>query len=325
MLSKNYIISVAQKADFPPPFIKQLEAYLDFAAKNEEVRNNLENYYHLLFESGEDFFPIVKVRDIPICKLSCQKFPGVFETVIFLAAAKHFEKFISENELQNCKYDLIDTYYKNLRRFGEMNFVRDNTHALIRHGYFLYGYAKPFILHIGRLSYELREYDASVYNIFENSDGSKRVFIKNGDAVPDGFKKVIDHGEPYVTIHIPGNDKLTREAIIDSLEEATPILKKVFGKYNPKHFLCTSWLISPQITPFLKETSNIRTFQSFFDTALGNEAENALYEHIFKCPVCPVNELTATNSFQKNILSLYEGGEKLCNGIGILKKEFCKL
>lgn len=324
MLSKNYIISVAQKADFPPTFIKQLKNYLDFAEKNKQVRNNLENYYHLLFKSGEDFFPIVKVRDIPICELSRQKHPGFFETVIFLAASKHFEKFVSENGLQNCKYNLIDTYYKNLRRFGEMNFVRDNTYSLIRHGYFLYGYAKPFILHIGRLSYELREYDATNFNIYETHEG-ERVFIKNGDTVPDTYKKIINHGKPYVTIHIPGNDKLSEEAILDSIETATPILKKVFEKYNPKHFLCASWLISPQLDSFLKPNSNIKAFANMFHRVLGDQEPNALYEHIFKCPICPINELVPQNNFQKSILSLYKNGEGLCNGIGILKKEFCKL
>lgn len=325
MINRRNIILNAQKAEFPKSFIDELEEFLDFVDANGDAHENLENYYKLLFESGEDFFPIVKVRDIPVCQKCEEKFPGFFRSVIFIAAANHFEKYIKENGLENCKYDLVDTYYKNLRRFGEMNFVRDNTYALIRHGYFLYGYAKPFILHIGRLSYELREYDASVYNIYESTDGETRVFITKDDRIPEGYKKVIEHGEPYVTIHIPGTGKLTRESVLDSIEAATPILKKVFKKYSPKHFLCTSWLISPQLKTFLKETSNIRVFGSFFDAALGNEAENALYEHIFKVPVCPVGELKAENSFQKSILEIYEKGDRLCNGIGILKKEFNKL
>lgn len=323
MLNYNYIVSVAQKANFPDSFIKDLTEYLGFVEQNPDIKTELENFHNKLFIK-EDIFPIRAVGDLPKFQKSEEKYPGFFETVIYLTATKHFENFIIQNVFQNCKYDLIDTYYKNLRRFGEMNYIRDNTYALIRHGYFLYGYAKPYILHIGRLSYELRLYDNSLYDIYEDQNGDRH-FIKSGAKVPNGFTRVIQNGDPYVTIHIPGNDPLTKESVLDSIQTATPILKKVFKKYNPKHFMCTSWLISPQLDNVLKPTSNIKAFGDMFDKSLGEEAPNALYEHIFKCHVCPINELKAQNDFQKNILSLYEKGEVLCNGIGILKKEFCKL
>lgn len=323
MFTKENILPIAQKAGYSDEFIKQIEEYLDYVSQNTVLLTALEKYYNTLF-IDEDIFPITKVRNIPLPQKQEEKYKGFFELIIYLVASQHFERYITENGFDNCKYDLADTYYKNIRRFSEMNYIRDNTYALIRHGYFLYGYAKPFILHIGRLSYELRLYDNSLYEIYENENG-ERIFINSQEPNPKGFKKIIENGDPYVTIHIPGVGKLDEQEVIDSIKTATPILKKAFKKYNPKHFLCTSWLISPQLTPFLKESSNIRRFSNFFDTALGNDAENALYEHIFKCPVCPIEQLTAENAFQENILSIYKKGDKLCNGIGILKKEFCKL
>lgn len=322
MFSKENILPIARKALYSEEFIKEIENYLDYVRKNKDLLSQLDNYYNKLFIS-QDIFPIKDIENIPLPQESQEKYKGFFELVIYLAASKHFENFIKANGFENCKYNLFDTYYKNIRRFSEMNFVRDNTYALIRHGYFVYGYAKPYILHIGRLSYELRLYDNSVYDICENSDG-KRIFVKTGE-IPKGFRRIINNNEPYITIHIPGNDKLSQESIIDSIKTATPILKKVFKKYNPRHFLCTSWLISPQLSTFLKDTSNIKKFSDMFDIEIGAPAENALFEHIFKCPVCPISELIPENDFQKNILSLYKNGEKLCNGIGILKKELCEL
>lgn len=323
MFTKDIILPIAEKADYNDEFIKEIGEYLDFVADNPDLLRELEKYYNTLFVN-EDIFPIIKVENMPLPIKSEEKYKGFFELVIYLAAAKYFENYIISNGFDNCKYNLIDTYYKNVRRFSEMNYVRDKTYALIRLGYFLYGYAKPYILHIGRLSYELRLYDNSLYDIYEDKDGNRK-FIKSNEDIPCGYKKIIKNAEPYITIHIPGVGKLDKEDVIDSIKTATPIIKKVFKKYNPKHFLCTSWLISPQITPFLKETSNIFKFCNMFDNAIANPAPNALYEHIFKCPVCPVNELIPENDFQKNILSIYKNGMELCNGVGILKKEFYDL
>ena len=323
MFTKENILPIAKKADYNDEFIAKIEEYLNFVAENPVLQYELKKYYNTLFVD-EDIFPIIKVESMPLPQKSEEKYKGFFELVIYLAATKHFENYIINNGFDNCKYDLIDTYYKNIRRFSEMNYVRDNTYSLIRLGYFLYGYAKPYILHIGRLSYELRLYDNSLYDIYEDQNGDRH-FIKSGEEVSCGYEKIIENGEPYITIHIPGVGKLETQDILDSIKNATPILKKVFKKYNPKHFLCTSWLISPQITPFLKETSNIYKFSNMFDKAIANPAPNAIYEHIFKCPICPINELVAQNEFQKNILSIYEKGDELCNGIGILKKEFYDL
>ena len=51
----------------------------------------------------------------------------------------------------------------------------------------------------------------------------------------------------------------------------------------------------------------------------------SLYEHIFKSPIVPISELVAQNEFQKRILGIYERGEELHMGFGILKKEIAKL
>lgn len=318
--NREKILQHAQQADVPQPFLTELACYCDFVAKNEWVENEWKQYYARLFECEEPIFPIRLVADIPLPKESEQAYPGFFSTTIFLAAAAYFESFLRTTGLQNTKYDFLDTYYKNIRRFMEMNFVRDHTYALLRHGYFLYGYARPFILRIGRLAYELRRYSTRLYRICENSAG-EHLFVKSGEAIPNGYWEVIREGEPYVTIHIPGEGKLLPNEVQESLQDAAVILRKVFQKYEIKYFLCDSWLLSPQIRAFLKESSNIRKFQDLFDLAPGESERNALYEHIFRVPPCPIENLVPQNDFQRSVLSIYKQGGELCNGIGILKKQ----
>ena len=239
----------------------------------------------------------------------------------------------------------------------EMNKVRDDTYALVRHGHYLYGYAKPFILRIGRLAYQLMQYDGSLLCPF--SDGNRIRFALNptakltdygyplssGNAVDfsegllfgedgrvsdkkvriDERSKLLKKGDFYITVHIPEDGKLLPELVNDSFKKAKPILKKVFREYSPKLFACGSWLLSPQLCDIVSDDSNIRKFQDCFTTVAGLPNTASLYEHIFKSPIVPISELVAQNEFQKKILGLYACGEELHMGFGILKKEIIEL
>lgn len=359
---KDEILYHAVRANVPTVLQDEISEFLAFAHDNQDVMLELWNYYYVLFLSEELIFPLAKVKEIPISNAAETQFPGLFSTVIFLAAARHFEEYLVKQNLHTTKFDFLETYYKNVRRFMDMNYARDNTHALIRLGEYLYGYAKPLIMHIGRFAYELRAYENEVCTICEK-DG-KRIFVVNeqcqfdkyGYPVPcdskdvltlpndnintrifgeDGFvaqqecdislnewKQILNPGDLVVTIHIPGNDKLSQSAIEESLVAAKPILQKVFGTYNPKKLVCTSWLLSPQLSNILDSKSNILHFQSYFDIIGWYPAENALYEHIFRSPLCPVEELVPQNRFQEGVLRIYREGGKLHNGFGVLKDEW---
>ncbi len=349
----NNILYHARKTEVPENFMSELKIYLDYVEKNPDVKEALEEYYKLLYD-GEAIFPILKVQDLPLCEKSEKAYPGFFSTVIFLKAAEHFEKYLHENGFDKLSYDFMDTYYKNIRRFMEMNHVRDNTYALVRLGYCLYGYSKPFVLRIGRLAYELRQFDATVFNVFKDECG-KMVFIKNpeteindiGYPMTEGhttdYKEglcfdgegnvsqsirncenltpVICPGDYFVTIHIPGEGKLDLEEVQKSISDSREILKIVFKDYKPKLYMCTSWLLSPQLKRILKEGSNILKFADLFESVMGLPSPNPLYEHIFKVPVCDVSELKPKNAFQEGILQIYKDGYELHSGIGILKSE----
>ena len=359
MFNKDNLIKHAKKAEIPDSFIKVICDYLEVADIDK-----LKECYDLLFNAVEPIFPIIKVEKL-LSEYSDKNNPGLFETVLFLVAADAFEKFLIKNNLDSNENNFLDSYYKNVRRFMQMNYVRDNTYALIRHGYFLYGYARPFILRIGRFSFELRQFYNSRFDIYENEQqrlfiggkglkiNEKGYFDDNGKPalykidggnlicnkfLPDGrlddkpftldlnkWNKVFCDGDYYLTVHIPGDGKLDKDSIESSFELAIPMLKKVFSKYSPKHILCSSWLISPQLKPHLKESSNILLFQSYFDSVCTDVDTNAIFEHIFKCPVCPVENLKAINSLQFAVLDLYKSGVGLRYGTGILKKEFNNL
>ena len=356
MLQIKSALLHARRAELPEKFIGTLEEYISFLTENTDICQMIRERYSLLFESETSIFPISDVSKLPLPEKSEKRYPGFFNTVVFLLAAEHFDEFLKRGSFE-CANELQDTYYKNLRRLMEMNKVQDGTYALVRHGHYLYGYAKPFILRIGRLAYQLMQYDGSLLCPFSDSgrvrfalnptakltdygypseagesrlwnegiligeDGAascERVEIDEGDML---LKK----GDFYITVHIPGDGRLLPELVKDSFKRAEPILKKAFREYSPKLFACASWLLSPQLKKIVDKDSNIRKFQDCFDIAAALPNTASLYEHIFKTPIKPISELEAQNEFQKRILGIYERGEELHMGFGILKKEIAKL
>ena len=324
MFTRENILYHAKKAQAPQELEKQLEQYLAFVEETPELLYALKQRYETLFCNPNPIFPIRSVGDMTPPGISESVYPGLFDTTIYLAAAGHFSDYVARNGIDTPQLDLVDTYYKNLRRFMQMNYVRDNTYALVRHGYFLYGYALPFSLRIGRLAYELRLYSSSKYSVCEDSSGN-RTFVKAGEEISSHLTSIIASGEPYVTIHIPGEGRLDEQAVAQSLEIAPPILRKVFEKYHPRYIMCDSWLLSPQLREFIRPTSNIAKFQNMFDIIRGDAQANAIYDNIFKIPLCPIEEIVPQNDFQKSILRICKRDGAIYNGIGILKKEYCKL
>lgn len=338
--TEDEIMHHASLANVPQELVREIKSFLNLANSDNRIMNELWEYYSKLFISDDIILPIERVEDVPFPKTYEKEFHGIFKTVVFLAAARNFEKYLRENELMDSEFDFLQSYYANIRRLMDMNYARDNTYAFVRLSEYLYSYAKPLMLRIGRFAYELTRYENDVYDVYER-DG-KRFFIPkatakfNNDGYPDtngniteyknidssGCEKILNDGDYIITIHIPGNEKLTKEAIESSLGSAVPILKKMFGKYNPKKLVCTSWLLSSQLKEFLKPDSGIMRFQSYYDIAPWYPNDNSFYEHIFCSPIISPEQLVPANSFQKSVLDIYLQGGKLHDGFGIIKKEW---
>ncbi|MEE0409267.1 MAG: hypothetical protein UD759_00650, partial [Clostridia bacterium] len=136
-----------------------------------------------------------------------------------------------------------------------------------------------------------------------------------------GWNKALNDGDYIITMHIPGNERLTKDTIESSLEKAVPILKSVFGEYKPKKLVCTSWLLSPQLK-FLRPDSGIMQFQSYYDIVPWYSNDNSFYEHVFCSPIIPPEKLVPKNNFQKSLLDIYLSGGKLHDGFGIVKNKW---
>lgn len=360
--TKEEIAKKAEAAQLDASLRRDMAGFLDFAAAHPDVLEHLWQWYYMLYESGEDIFPIIKVQKTPRHPLAEEKFPGVMESVLYLAAADHFFDFIEKNGLTNSEFNFRETYFWNYRRMAEFNFVRDKTYALLRLGYFLYGYSRPFMLTVGRLNYEIVAFKdfCEVWEgegkrvvlalptgkygpdrLRNDEGGTAPVYEQSGTLLsahtfdPDGclskepitldtvkYTRILAPGDKVVTVHIPAGGALGGDVVSASLSAAQKIFRAYFADFDLRGFVCHSWLIDPQLTNIFGENSNTVAFAGRFENVIcAGEDKNALYEHIFRVPTCPVEALRPENRFQREILAHIQSGKKIRAGYGFLKEE----
>ncbi len=75
---------------------------------------------------------------------------------------------------------------------------------------------------------------------------------------------VLKNGDSVISVHIPDLPNFTPTAIDTSYAKCREIIKASFPEFEPRAFVCGSWMMDPQLRNMLKPTSNIVYFQSKF-------------------------------------------------------------
>lgn len=261
-------------------------------ATNPEVPAILEKWYQKLSfpECFREEFQRA-VKEIPFSDaitaqnypVDCQDGKRNLLSALFMAeelSKQYEEKGISEEILLNTLSDiLIYTYIfsdlKNELALGRMDWI-------LR-------ILKGEIIRLGRLQFALEE---SAVDIPEKG-------IKEGDTV--------------IRCYIPGGEKLTKEAVTSSLQQA----KAFFGDYT---VLVTSWLLDDSLKEFLPENSNILTFQSLFETVKQEESD-AILRFVFRWNTnrFSVKYASSYNAFSKSVKQAVLAGKKFYEVTGYLR------
>ena len=163
---------------------------------------------------------------------------------------------------------------------------KKNGHMFFDRGWWTYRQTSMAIFRIGELEYERKETD----------------------------------GEKVISIHIPSDADLSKEAVEDSLNRA----KLFFGNYYPEwkecRYTCNSWLLSPVLKSMLPETSHIRSFQNRFEIVRENKDDREYMEWLFQIPGdTDPKDLPEGTSLQRNAKKYILEGGKIGSAFGILK------
>lgn len=163
----------------------------------------------------------------------------------------------------------------------------------------------------------IREYDDRFegYPIREDGTVSKNQMILSKSI----WDKVLQNGDSVVSVHIPHKTDLSPASVDDSFKQARAFLKTYFPQYNYKAFICTSWLMDPQLGYLLKENSNIAAFNKRFNKVTDlSFGEGVLKFVFFTDSSAELNKLPENTSLQKILKNHYVNGRVIYEFIGYI-------
>lgn len=127
----------------------------------------------------------------------------------------------------------------------------------------------------------------------------------------------VKYNDAFIKIHIPRNVDFSIQNIKKSIFISKKELKKIYNIKNPKYY-CNSWLLGKSTIEFISKDSNIYKFMQLFDIKEHYETNDAL-RFVFAKQEKDYRKLEAKTSLQKKMKKYLLDGNKLYNGIGILK------
>jgi len=274
----------------------------------------------------------------------------MFARAYELTASKHY---VYDNEALNFFAPLLRHFRGNVETYDSVGLQEVKR-------FWTYCYLKPIFFELGRLAFEITEYpyqfhvyqDPATGKTFPvalaglrfdeaglpDNDGSFVTTLeKNGDTLSgytytsDGhidFEKktfhnytcVLNNTDMALAIHMPGNKKLSEDAVTKSLEGAKQFFATYFPNLNYKAFISSSWLLDTGLSAVLKEDSNIMKMQKRFRIVLSAKNNGPLFNNVFGVNKCPIEELVPRNRFQTELLQRIKDGGSLYSGRGYILK-----
>lgn len=334
--------------------LQALSAALSACIKDETLTSKVTEYYNSFFDKEKEWSREISDITNPYCDEKLGE-DMIFTLVFFLRAFILVEEkvYIFDKKPINFFAPLIRHFRVNIKRNNSFGFKKAQR-------FWAYCYLKPVSFELGRLAFEILNYNYGyeVY-LNPDTNESLPIALPglkfNKDGLPDnegsfettlsvaehtvsgytytedghldfekktfsGYKRVLKQGDKVIAIHMPGNSKLSDEAVAASLNGARDFFEKYFPDLDYKAFVSSSWLLDTGLKAFLNENSNILKLQKRFRITLAFKNDFSLFDNIFGVKRCPLDELVPQNRFQHEILDMIKNGRSLYSGRGYILK-----
>lgn len=127
-------------------------------------------------------------------------------------------------------------------------------------------------------------------------------------------------GAPILSVHIPSDAALTRQALSDSYRQARDFFRRYFPSYPYALIGCASWLLAPKLRGLLGPDSGILRFQADYDVLYENPEADDATVWVFKRSYENPGEMPEDTSLQRKIKALMLSGGHLGSGAGVLRE-----
>ena len=131
----------------------------------------------------------------------------------------------------------------------------------------------------------------------------------------------IQKGDNVVELHIPRGEKLSPEAVAESMERGKAFLQTYFPDFTYDYFTCISWLLDEKLQEYLPEDSNIIRFGNLFDRVFSQESD-ILIRFLFRwdTTVETLPQMVCKTSFHEKIKNAVLGGARFYVTAGVIRK-----
>lgn len=127
-----------------------------------------------------------------------------------------------------------------------------------------------------------------------------------------------DPNATILSVHIPSDAALTREALDASYRMAGPFFARHFPGFHYALIGCSSWMLAPRLTALLPEGSGILRFQSDYDIRFEDAMDDGAVQWVFKRKYEDLSALPEDTSLQRGLKALMLDGGHPGSGAGVL-------
>lgn len=170
-----YILKKCEEASLEEEHIAEIKNFCNYLETDEELKKYMWLFYYMLFESGEK---IIELWGYGLCTVHMpeeieKKYPGMCFAVDYILAIDNLKRFFKDFGYDAEKTEEgLQNYYSAYKRFAGLNMMSNDTHGFVRLAPFVYAYAKPIILRLGRLAFEVASFKNTLV-VYKNAEGKE--------------------------------------------------------------------------------------------------------------------------------------------------------
>nr|WP_086327956.1 acyltransferase domain-containing protein [Enterococcus faecium] len=272
------IKNLAGDLDFPEAVIEQM--MLEIESISSEV---LEQYSRELLDANKAKAAAKKIDEV------YDEEPFVALTIYLYAASQSWLKIYQPLKIPRTVYLATMNAFT---RFIHEHFQVTGRYRFDR-GFWIWRYTSGLIFRIGELEYE-------------------RTYF------PKGHKELKLEGKQCLSLHIPSDADLSRNKIRDSYESTIRFFELYFSDYHYQVMYTDTWLLSPNLTKWLKQDSKIRLFAADYRLLSVDEQDDSGVPWIFGRVDAQVQDYPEKTSLQRQAKQQLLAGAHIGSALGIL-------
>lgn len=272
------IKNLAGDLDFPEAVIEQM--MMELESISSEV---LEQYSRELLDANKAKAAAKKIDEV------YGEEPFVALTIYLYAASQSWLKIYQPLKIPRTVYLATMNAFT---RFIHEHFQVTGRYRFDR-GFWIWRYTSGLIFRIGELEYE-------------------RTYF------PKGHKELKLEGKQCLSLHIPSDADLSRNKIRDSYESAIRFFELYFPDYHYQVMYTDTWLLSPNLTKWLKQDSKIRLFAADYRLLSVDEQDDSGVPWIFGRVDANVQDYPEKTSLQRQAKQQLLAGAHIGSALGIL-------